>query len=669
VLEGEWPLIGRDDELARFGQLLAHPGTCGVVLGGDSGVGKTRLATECLRLCDAEGLRTVRISGTRSGSGLPLGAVAFLLPETPETLEYGPGELARYLREAAEAVVRGTDGRRLVLLVDDAHLLDDASAVLVNRLSVTGGAFVLATVTTGVEVPAVPDAVRSLWKDWAAVHLTLRGLSAARVADVLTTVLGGPVDPAAAGHLAEHAEGNMLFLRELILGAVEAGSLRDDGGIWRIVGPLSPSDRLKELVNDRLSRLNAHERLLLDVLAVGEPLGVAELESFGDRATVEMLEAKGLLQTRRNGHRLEVWLAHPVHGDVLRSQLGPLRASSLARELADALESTGARRRTDVMRIAMWRLEGGGTDPTVMIAGARTALFRHDLGLAERLALAALDAGGGFEAELLVAQLAALQGRGEEAEDRFAALTEAGADDQQRGPVAIARLDNLATYLGRLNDALRVAEEAETRIADQDWRDEIAARRAGILICLDGPSRALDAAEPVYRRGRGRAHIFACAITSHACGRLGRLQEALDAADHGARTELGVTGLFERASWIHAWWRGDALAYLGRVVEAEQLAQREYEQGLADRSPEAQAWFAWQLARRALERGHLEPAVRRALEALALFRELGRRSFEQAAGIHLALALGLQGKIVGAQQALTRLESLGPVVWMPVELL
>ena len=61
-------------------------------------------------------------------------------------------------------------------------------------------------------------------------------------AELLGAVLGGPVDPATAVQFTERCQGNALFLRELVTGALDDGTLRDDGGpLARSSGPLSPS--------------------------------------------------------------------------------------------------------------------------------------------------------------------------------------------------------------------------------------------------------------------------------------------------------------------------------------------------------------------------------------------------------------------------------------------
>lgn len=47
---GAWPLTGRNSELERLDAILARRDWPGVVLAGPAGVGKTRLANECLVL-------------------------------------------------------------------------------------------------------------------------------------------------------------------------------------------------------------------------------------------------------------------------------------------------------------------------------------------------------------------------------------------------------------------------------------------------------------------------------------------------------------------------------------------------------------------------------------------------------------------------------------------
>jgi predicted ATPase len=124
---GKWPLTGRQAELERLNGILAGEGRAGVVLAGPPGVGKTRLANECLDLAVTREYATARSVASRAAAGIPLGALATLLPEVRSA--GGPADLLRWAR--AEIAKLG-GGRRLALLVDDVHLLDDTSAALVG---------------------------------------------------------------------------------------------------------------------------------------------------------------------------------------------------------------------------------------------------------------------------------------------------------------------------------------------------------------------------------------------------------------------------------------------------------------------------------------------------------------------------------------------------------
>jgi hypothetical protein len=117
-------------------------------------------------------------------------------------------------------------------------------------------------------------------------------------------VLGAPVDAASVRQLADHCRGNPMVLRELVSGALERGALAADGGIWRLRGGLRPTARLVELVALRLGDLSAAERAVLELVAVGEPLGQGELAQLADPAAVEGLERKGFITSRMDGRRV-----------------------------------------------------------------------------------------------------------------------------------------------------------------------------------------------------------------------------------------------------------------------------------------------------------------------------------------------------------------------------
>ena len=64
---------------------------------------------------------------------------------------------------------------------------------------------------------------------------------------------------AAASHwLFAVSEGNPLYLRELVVGGLESGALREEDGLWRLHGtPIST--RLLELIGGRMRSLDEAE--------------------------------------------------------------------------------------------------------------------------------------------------------------------------------------------------------------------------------------------------------------------------------------------------------------------------------------------------------------------------------------------------------------------------
>ncbi|MGH9012295.1 MAG: AAA family ATPase, partial [Acidimicrobiia bacterium] len=265
----EWPLVGRGEEFQQLVGWVASRRR-GVVLAGPPGVGKTRLAVELLNHTASQGFVPLRVAATEITSRVPLGAFAVLIPE----LSRGIDRL-EMLQEVARGIAEAGQGQPVALLVDDAHLLDETSAALTAQLVATEKAFLIATVRSGTAVPAP---VLSLWKDGLAERVELDALDETQVEELLKIVLQGPLDAATRSLLYQRSEGNVLYLHELVLAALESGVLHKDEGLWKIRGRLPASARLVELVETRLSVLHDADRQALELLTVGEPLGIELFE-------------------------------------------------------------------------------------------------------------------------------------------------------------------------------------------------------------------------------------------------------------------------------------------------------------------------------------------------------------------------------------------------------
>src|SRR5207248_1016361 len=98
----------------------------------------------------------------------------------------------------------------------------------------------------------VSDAVHTLGKDALLDRLDVRALSRVDAERLLMSVLRGPVDGSTLRNLWDVAEGNPMLLREVVIGGLDAGTLINDGGLWRSTRSVSPTARLTELVEERM---------------------------------------------------------------------------------------------------------------------------------------------------------------------------------------------------------------------------------------------------------------------------------------------------------------------------------------------------------------------------------------------------------------------------------
>ena len=208
-----------------------------------------------------------------------------------------------------------------------------------HNLVVRDAATVLVTLRSG--EPA-PDAVTSLWKDEHLPRLELQALSAAETTALLEQVLEAPVDSTGADRLWSLSQGNLLFLRHLVDGELRSGRLRKVAGIWQWPETPELTPELSELVRNSMGELTETVRDVVDLLALGEPLGLDALGSLTERGAVEVAEQRGLVRIV-HAPRLAARLAHPLYGEVRRAEIGQLRARRLRGLIATAL-SVKARR-------------------------------------------------------------------------------------------------------------------------------------------------------------------------------------------------------------------------------------------------------------------------------------------------------------------------------------
>lgn len=380
---GIWPLVGRQVELERLATDFRDADRGGVVLVGAAGMGKTRLAEESLRLAGDVDIPVARAAGHAGSRTIPLAGLAHLLdpvltgPDSATSLDRD----ALFHRSRAHLVERAA-GQRLLLVVDDADQLDDLSRALLTSLVDDRTVFAVLTIRhTAGPLPAYEDLVAQ----GHLVRLDLEPLGDDAIAELLTKVLGGPVESTTLERLTVSSAGNPGLLQQLVETALEHRNLRRTPAGFRLLGRMAAAPSLERLVEYRLASVEGSDRDALDALALAGEIGLELLADLVGDAVVDDLDRRGLIALRTDRRRLQASLAHPLYGDLLRAELSLLRSRRLRGRLADAVEERGARRRDDRVRLVAWRSTDEQADPMLLLDAARLALLGDDDATAQEL--------------------------------------------------------------------------------------------------------------------------------------------------------------------------------------------------------------------------------------------------------------------------------------------
>ena len=660
---GAWPLVGRDEELTIARDALDRDGA-GIVVSGAPGVGKTRVADELLSAVTATGAQVLRLNATRAAATIPLGAAASLLDRR------GVADSAHQPTIAAlhQAVLERAASGPLVVGVDDAHLLDDATAGLLHHLARVGDARLVVTVRSGEPTPA---AIGALWREGLCRRLELQPLSRDELAQLLALVLEGQVEAQSADNLWQVTAGNVLLLRELCRDALDRGLLVRRLGAWTWRGTPVLGARLQELLDARVGQLAGPEREAAALLALGEPLPRAVLVELTSPGTVDYLVERGLITTANPaapgrpagatdppGATGSLRLAHPLYAESLRSRLGPLETTDIYARLAGGLAAHAHGTADERLRIAVWSVSSGRPlDTGLVVEAATEALQRGDATLAERLARAGLP---DPTVSLVLGEALATLRRGEEAEAVLAPLADLvhGADDAPTAAdvwtarVAVARLAAHRSPGLPLEAARAVAATAQTAIADREQRDLVQAALAETLAYRDRMGESGQLALSSLRSGDRTARLMALGPATTWLIQTGRAEDAVAAV----RAELGAppspASDPARNPGLALGSLGTALLASGRLDELDELHSPQATPSL-DQPGHLHGMAALLRGASALLRGRpatARGALREAVLSFERTRSVGHRAWALAL---LAESEALLGEVADAQRALS----------------
>ncbi|MBF6128101.1 helix-turn-helix transcriptional regulator [Nocardia brasiliensis] len=518
-----WPMIERETEFEAIRAALTGRAHVGAVLTGDAGVGKTTLARQATA---AVGGNIRWVAGTESARSIPLGVFAHMVGV------YTAHDPVTFMSAAREALL--ADGHTIIG-VDDAHLLDQLSATLLLQLAIDKAAHIVATVRSGVQVP---DAVTSLWKDGHLLRIDLNPFSQRQSVDLVESMLGGQLEGFTANLMWESSGGNALFLRHLVEGALEAGSLRQVNGVWQLRGRAAVTSELAALLEDRVEQLPDDVLHVLELLTFCEPIDLDVLSELAGEEAVEAAETRGVIRVVQNSHQLIVRYNHPLFGEVIRRRLGIASARRLRGRLYSSLKERPINSAADRIRLAELALDSDkSADLELFEAAAADAIGLANLPLGERFARAAVERRGGVESADLLARALLWQGHRIEAERMLASF-----DPDELSEVQLVRWGStrVANLLWAMGDA-DLADEVLTLVRGK-------AKHPKNVALLDGLASA-------------------CAVN----------ENRIDTAIAEAERAINVKGAPAWAVWWASFGGSLALALMGKGDAAQQYAVRGHE--------------------------------------------------------------------------------------------
>ncbi|MFF3313663.1 LuxR C-terminal-related transcriptional regulator [Streptomyces sp. NPDC002952] len=646
-----WPLIARERELSAFEAVWNSRHCRGVMIYGPAGVGKTRLAEECVARAVRGGWNAKKIKATSAAASIPLSALSSIIPNSVDMSD--PVKVfSATARGLAEA------NQRWIVWIDDLHFLDATSAVLLRQLINSGVIRVVGTLRT---TEKVSEAVAMLTSGDAIHRIDVSLLNEHQVDAVLHAALGQPVGRSTLRTLYQASGGNLLFLRELILGAEQDRTLVHHGEIYDLsVASPTATPELSELIEKRLSTVDRAGREVLELMSLVEPLALADAESLTCTQVLAQMETNGLIHVITSGRRTALSLAHPLYGEVLRSSLSAEHRGGILLQQVERIMQYGAKRWGDVVQIAILRLSATGTaDPFVLTQAARLACHAHDYSQVITLLGAVPDSKKTTEARLMMGIAYRGIGSFDKADTALAEIDLQAVKEADVLAVVALRTINLFWTGRKVIEAFHVNKGARPFICSDEGIEALDINAASMEVLAGRLKRGNEVLQRLDSKKVESALdvntcLYGLGMKTIGLALAGEVESAIEA---GQQAHTVHKSLDRRAFMPHPSTQlthlSMALAEAGRLSEAHVVAQ----QACADLQGEtiASMLAEGQLGRISLLRGHLFEARRAFAESAVIARTVGSGALKQSLSGIAAAAVTLSD-LDGAEAALSEME-------------
>ena len=397
-------LIDREEQLGSLKgaleSMLSGRGQV-VLIAGEPGIGKTRLAEELLVYARLRGCLALVGHGYEQEVNIPYLPVAEALRTAARTLARdrlsalaGPyaAELVKLLPELAQRIPDITpspplepDQERLrlydtltrfftelaraqplVLMLDDLHWADAGTLQLVRYLARNIRAERLLIVGTYRDVELDPSrplapALSEMNRERLYTRVLVRGLTRQHVASMIQSVFqdAQPVSDEFSDLIYRETEGNPFFVEEVLKHLIEVGALYIEDGRWqrKPIQELDVPQSVREVIGRRILRVSEPcQRALSLAAVVGRRFQFEVLQAVGELGEPELLEAleeaiaAQLIREKGMAAEEEEYdFTHTLIRDVLYERLSLRRRRMLHQRAGEALERLYAGRIEEVV--------------------------------------------------------------------------------------------------------------------------------------------------------------------------------------------------------------------------------------------------------------------------------------------------------------------------------
>lgn len=667
----EHALIGRQGDvataLADVEAVMSGAGRL-MVIAGEPGVGKTRLAQETMLACRDRGFLVATgrcYEPHRAVSYYPfLEALSALHAATPEPMREeipvrwpalprllptlyalpapaagaSPREEQQRLFWAVTTYVQAlADTAPVALLLDDLHWADDASLALIQHLARhtrVHRVLLLCTyrdVEVGRQHP-LGKALRDLEREHLVNRISVRRLGTDDTTHLIAARMGQDISDDFTRLIHRHTDGNPLFVQEVLRALVERGDVYRRDGRWerKEIAAIEVPESVRATIADRVSRLSEPaQETLRDASVLGQTFtfaDVLEMHAMGKwerseeelDAALEEAQAAGLVQENRDGYLFN----HALTQQTLYTELPSRRRRRLHVAAGEALERLPERTRQPRAGELAWHFREGEAPeralPYALLAGDY-ARSLYATGEAER-------------------------------EYRIALNLAVALGDRAHEARALEQLGWLMWLLARLDASAEILEHAAPKYrALEDVEGEM--RTVGLLGMVyftvaphEGVQRITALLERLGQQGQKPSKPLASLYASLAMNLLisGRYLETVGAAER-AEEIADTLGDTRMRIWAET-TRGPALGMMGRLAEARRVGEEALLVAKATDDYFGQLSAVHYLGAIRVAEGDFAAAMDYYSSALELAERLGAQSRISAETANIAEALFYQGE-------------------------